>query len=154
MYGEPLKVIESVKFLGVSTDNHLSMKQHMEHIEKASLINRMRITKLNLIHVTRLIRLYKTVTRPYMEYAGTSLTVLNKIQRQKLEVIQNRCLRYGAVDSTCITNNELRFCCNIVSVEQCILPLTDSCWEKASKNNDDITTNQPVKQNIFEYHRR
>ena len=111
MYGQRLKVTESVKFLGVSTDNHLSMKQHMEHIEKASLINRMRNTKLNIIHVTLLIRLYKTVTRPYMDYAGTSLTVLNKI------LIQNGCLRYGAVDSTCISNNELRFRCNIVSLE-------------------------------------
>ena len=103
------------------------MKQHMEHIERASLISRIRITKLNSINATLLIRLYKTFTRPYMDYACTALTVLNKTQRQKLEVIQNRCLRYArtAVDSTCISNNELRSRCNIVSVEQCILAVAD-----------------------------
>ena len=75
-----------------------------------------------------------------MDYACTALTALIKSQRQKLEVIQNRCVRYTrrAVDSTCISNNELRSRCNIVSVEQCILILADSWWKKASKNNDDI----------------
>ena len=54
-----------------------------------------------------------------MDYTCTTLTALNKTQRQKLEVIQNRCFHYArrAVDSTCISNNELRLRCNIVSVE-------------------------------------
>ena len=83
----------------------------------------MRITKLNSINATLLICLYKIFTRPYMDYACTALTALNKIQRQKLEVIQNCCLCYArrAVDSTCISNNEIRSCCNIVSVEEHIL---------------------------------
>ena len=58
-----------------------------------------------------------------MDYACTALTVLNKTQRQKLEMFQNRCLRHArrAVDSTYIPNNELRSYCNIVNVEQRIL---------------------------------
>ena len=78
MYGQLLKVTESVKFLGVHTDNHLSMKQHLEHIERASFISRMRITRLNSTNATLLIRLYKIFTRPYMDYACTALTTLNK----------------------------------------------------------------------------
>ena len=75
-----------------------------------------------------------------MDYACTTLTALKKTQRQKLEVIQNRCLRYArrADDFTCISNSELRSCCNIVSAEQSILALADSWCKKASKNNDDI----------------
>ena len=135
MYGHPLKVTESVKFLGIHTDNHLRMKQHIEHIERASLISRMRITRLNSVNVTLLIRLYKIFTRPYMDYACTALTALNKSWRHKLEVIQNHCLRYArrAVDSTCISNSELRSRCNIVSVEQRILALANRWWKKASK---------------------
>ena len=55
-----------------------------------------------------------------MDYACTELTALNKTPRQKLEVIQNRCLRYAreVVDSTCISKNEFCSRCNIVSVEQ------------------------------------
>ena len=99
----------------------------------------MRITRLNSINAALLIRLYKIFTRPYMDYACTALSVLNKTQRQKLEVIQNCCLRYArrAVDSTCISDNELRSRCNIVSVEKRILALADNWWKKASKNNDD-----------------
>ena len=36
MYSQ-LKVTQSVKFLGVYTDNHLSMEQYAEHIESTSL---------------------------------------------------------------------------------------------------------------------
>ena len=84
MYGHPLKVTDSVKFLGVHIDSYLNMKQHIEHIERASLISRMRIARLNSINASLLIRLYKTFTRPYMDYASTALTGLNKTQRQKL----------------------------------------------------------------------
>ena len=78
MYGHPLKVTDSVKFLGVHIDSHLNMRQHIEHIERASLISRMRIARLNSINASLLIRLYKTFTRPYLDYACTALTVLNK----------------------------------------------------------------------------
>ena len=140
MYGQPVKVTDLVRFLGVYIDNHLSMKLHLEDIERASLISTMRITRLNSINATRLICLYKIFTRPYTYYACTALTALKKKQRQKLEVIQNLCLRYArrAVDSTCIWNNELCSCCKIVNVVQRILALADSWWKKASKNNDDV----------------
>ena len=82
MYGHPLKVTDSVKFLGVHIDNHVSMKQHIEHIERASLISRMRITRLNSINATLLIRLYKICTRAYMDYACTALTALSESQRE------------------------------------------------------------------------
>ena len=116
------------------------MKLHVEHIERTSLISKIRITRLNAINTTLLVRLYKIFTRTYMVYACTALTALNWKQRQKLKAIQNLCRQYTrrAVDSTCISNNELRSCCNIVSVEQCILTMAGSWRKKASKNSDDI----------------
>ena len=128
------------RFLGVHIDNHLSMKYHIEHSESPSLIGRMRIARMKFVNATLLIRLYKIFTRPYMDYACTALTTLSKTQTHKLEVIQNRCLRYArrAVDSTCISNNELHSHRNIVSVEHRILALADIWWKKSSKNNDNI----------------
>ena len=116
------------------------MKQHIEHIERAFLISRMRTTKLNSVIATLLNRLYKKFTRPYMDYVCTALIALNKSQRHKLEGIQNRCLWYARreVDSTRISNSELRSLCNIVSAEQRTLALANGCWKKASKNNNDI----------------
>ena len=127
-------------FLSVHIDDHLSMKYDIEHIKSLSLISRMRIARLNSVNVTLLIRLYKIFTRPYMDYVCTALTTLSKTQRHKLEKIQNHRLRYArsAVDSTCISNNELRSYCNIVSVEHRIPALADSWWKKASKNKDNI----------------
>lgn len=54
-YDQPPKVTQSVIFLGTHIDN---IKLHLEYIERASLIRRMRITRLNLILATLLIRLY------------------------------------------------------------------------------------------------
>ena len=92
----------------------------------------MRITNLNLINAN--VCLYEISTRSYIDFACTTLTALNKTQRQKLEVIQNRCLQYArrAVDYTCISNNDLRSCYNIISVKQRILTLEDSWWRKVS----------------------
>ena len=130
MYGHSLKGTDSVKFLGVHIDNHLCMKRHVEHIERASFISTMIITRLNSIKATLL----------YTDYACRAITALNKTQRQKLEVLQIRCLRYArrALDSSRISNIELRSCCNFVSEEQCILALVDGWWKKASVKNDDI----------------
>ena len=140
MYGYLLTVTESVKFLGVHINNHLDMKQHNERNEKASLISRVRITRLNSANATLLIRVCKIFTRPYMDYACTALTALNKSQRHKVQVIQNRCRCYArrAIDATCTSNSELSSRCNIVSVNQRILALANSWWKKASKSNDNI----------------
>ena len=62
-----------------------------------------------------------------MEDICMALTVLNKTQRQKLEVIQNRCLQYAR-----------RADCNIVRVEQRLIALPGKWWKKASNKNDDI----------------
>ena len=83
MYEHRLKVTESIKFLGVHFDSYLCVQQHIEHIERASLISRMRITKLDSTNVTLLIHIYKTFTKPYMDYACTALTALNKKDRDK-----------------------------------------------------------------------
>ena len=37
MYGHPLKVTDSVKLLGVHINKYLSMREHIEHLESASL---------------------------------------------------------------------------------------------------------------------
>ena len=138
MYGHRLKVTDSVNILGVYTDKRLNMKQHIEHIDRASLISRMRITRLNSVNATLLIRPWKIFSRPYMDYAYTALTAVNKTQRKKLEVNRFLCYARRAVDSTCISSNELCSRCNIGSVEQRILALADSWWMKTSKNKDDI----------------
>ena len=80
MYGQPVKVTDSVRLLSVYIHKHLSIKLHLEDIERASLISTIRITRLNSINATRLICLYKIFTRPYTYYACTTLTALKKTE--------------------------------------------------------------------------
>ena len=58
MYVQPLKINPPVKFLGVIVNNHLSMKLYLEHIERACLVNRMNITRLNSTNANQLIHFY------------------------------------------------------------------------------------------------
>ena len=78
MYEHLLKIADTVKFLDVHLDKHLNMKEHIDHIERASLISRMSTTILNSVSSTLLIRLYKIFTRPYIDYACTAMIILNK----------------------------------------------------------------------------
>ena len=64
MYRHLLKVADIIKFLGVHINKKLSKKQHIEHIERASLIRRMRITRLNSVNAALSICLYKIFARP------------------------------------------------------------------------------------------
>ena len=80
-----------------------------------------------------------------------ALTSLNKLQRQRVEVIQNRCLRYAkrVVDSNCISNIELCSRSNIMSEKHRVLALAYSWWRKASKNND-IPASKYERKNTFD----
>ena len=108
------------------------MKLRMQHIERAFLISRMRITRLNSIIATLSTRLYNIFTRYCMDYACTALNTHNKTEtktRSNSKPLPSLCKK-RAVDSTCISNSELRSCCNIVSVEQRIFALAESWWRK------------------------
>ena len=56
------------------------------------------IARLDSTNATLLIRLYETAVRSYMVCACTALTALNKSQRHRLEIIQNRCLHYARIE--------------------------------------------------------
>lgn len=56
------------------------MKYPIEHIERACLVSRMNIVKLNSNDAALLIRLCEMFVRPYIDYGCTTLTTSNKIQ--------------------------------------------------------------------------
>ena len=118
-----------------------------------------------LANDTLLIRLYKTFIRPCMDFVCTGFIALNKSQKHRLEVVQNRCLHYTttAVASTCISNKKRRSCCNLVSVEQRILALANNLWKKTSGNihkivnfayHHQINTNTKAPLNITKSNNR
>ena len=69
MYGQPLKVTLSIKFLVITTDNYLSMNYKMEHTERVCLLTRINIARANSTNASLLLRLYKIFVRPDMDYA-------------------------------------------------------------------------------------
>lgn len=64
MYGQPLNLTASVKFLSDTVDSHLNMKLHAE---KAFFVSKMNITRLNSTNTTLVIRLYKIFVRQHRD---------------------------------------------------------------------------------------
>ena len=69
MYGQPLKVTLSIKFLVITTNSYLSMNYKMEHTERACLLTRINIARVNSTNASLLLRLYKIFVRPDVDYA-------------------------------------------------------------------------------------
>ena len=94
---EHLQYVESMNFLGVCLDSRLNMNEHIKYV-KARALKRVPILKCLAgrgcgADRTILIRVYKSLIRPILEYACQVLEgPLNKAV-ESLESVQNTCLR-------------------------------------------------------------
>jgi ribonuclease HI len=106
--GMTIATAKSIKFLGLTIDQQLTWTEHINStISKAK-------SKINLLrsisgsrwgaNKTTLLRIYKTIIRPKLEYGLEAMTSITKSARQKIEKIQNCCLRIctGAMKSTAL----------------------------------------------------
>lgn len=104
--GKIIKTVKSAKFLGLTWDQKLNWNLHVENV-----INKAK-SKINLLRAltghhwgankTTLLRIYRTLIRPKLEYGIESITTLSKTSLSKLQTVQNICLRIcaGAMRST------------------------------------------------------
>ena len=92
--GELLHWVSHYKYLGVILDSTLTFNNHIQNLIKVLSYKSFCLSKLrHLLNNTASVAIYKSTILPYVEYgdniyAGAKLDLLNKIQR-----IQNRCLR-------------------------------------------------------------
>lgn len=104
--GTIIKTVKSFKFLGLTFDQQLNWTQHVENV-----INKTK-SKINLLRALTghhwgankqtLLRIYRTLIRPKLEYGIEAITTLSKSSLSKLQSVQNTCLRIctGAMKST------------------------------------------------------
>lgn len=94
MQDSKLEEVITFKYLGVIIDNELSFKMHYDYIHKK--LNKKvgyfyRIGR-NLNYKSRLL-VYNAVILPHLQYCCSILALFNKTQINKLQILQNRCLR-------------------------------------------------------------
>ena len=95
--GLPLRYDDEVKFLGVLLDSRLTMTRHVEYV-RARALKRLPLMKCLAgrecgADRTVLIRVYKSLIRPILEYACQVLDGSANKAISSLDCVQNMCLR-------------------------------------------------------------
>jgi len=106
--GKTIATAKSIKFLGLTFDQQLTWNEHINNviIKSKSKINLLRSISGSRWGANKktLIKIYRTIIRPKLEYGLEVMTSITKSARRNLEKIQNTCLRIctGAMKSTSI----------------------------------------------------
>lgn len=98
--GSDIPYVRSFKFLGLVLDNKLNMNLHIEHL-KTKCTKRINVLRAlcgqqSGADSVTLIRIYKTLVRPVLEYGVEVYASAPRKTLAKLDTIQNECLRIAA----------------------------------------------------------
>ena len=108
---EPLQIVTSYKYLGMTNDSQLNYKLHINKVVssvscKLKLFQRMR----NFLNVKAALLVYKSMMLPILEYGDVFLSAASVAGRKKLQTLQNKGLRCalnkGMEESSDVTHLE------------------------------------------------
>ena len=97
IYDQPLTYLDHVKFLGVILDTRLNYNTHIQYV-KSKALKRISILKCLAergcgVDRTVILRIYKSMIRPILDYGSQILDGPENKAVEGLESIQNTCIR-------------------------------------------------------------
>lgn len=120
-----LENVTNMKYLGIIIDDGLTFKPNIDYVakkvgRKIGVLSRLN----NKFNMQQKIYIYKTIIEPHFNYCSTILFLSNKTDIQRLQKLQNKCLRnILRVNYNC-SQNEILFITNQPSVYQIIFKNT------------------------------
>ena len=151
LYGKKLKSYNEIKFLGITFDQKLTFRKHVENISKeiqGKLHNIYKLKTKNYGPTPKtILHLYKTFVRSKFEYGNIAMITSSDSIIFKWEKIQNNMCRYALQIPRCIQISKLRALCNITSIKERVKHLANNWFLKATTTNTDIMKfiiNQPA----------
>ena len=135
--GQPIEIVKQFKVLGVILDPKLTMNPHIEYIQKkvAKRIYILRKLKQCGASEEALLRIYKCQMRSVIEYSCPSFfTLLNETQIQRLERLQNICLK--TCTSFELRSHEIRQKYKIETIKERFQRLTDKLIKKEAEQDN------------------
>ena len=104
--GVSLMNVQNYKYLGIILDPNLSFAKHIANLVSVVNFKAYSFTKFrHMLTKSAAIRLYKSMILPYLDYGDSIYGGANQDLLQKLQRLQNRCLRiatyqFGHTDTT------------------------------------------------------
>ena len=98
--------VQNYKYLGIILDPNLSFAKHIANLVSVVNFKAYSFTKFrHMLTKSAAIRLYKSMILPYLDYGDSIYGGANQDLLQKLQRLQNRCLRiatyqFGHTDTT------------------------------------------------------
>ena len=120
-FGEILPINDNPTFLGIRFDNHLTFKNQLEYLQ-TTCIQRMRILRVvsnrswRLSLKTREL-IYQSLIRSFVEYSSILFPCLSKSSRDRLNSIQNNCIKIIHNRSKYSSTSETLLLSSIVPIE-------------------------------------
>ena len=92
--GSPLQQVLTYKYLGMTLDNQLNFKAHVNKViasvsRKLKQFQRMRV----FLSARAAMLVYKSMLLPILEYGDVFLSAATLVNRKRLQVLQNKGLR-------------------------------------------------------------
>ena len=113
--------VNAFKFLGVSVDQNLTWKNHIDNlVKKCSSGIGMLYKVKRFLPETALLRLYDTLVLSHINYGITAWSSANNNDRERLHILQKRALR-------AVSNSEFRSPSNPLFVKYNHLKVVDLC---------------------------
>ena len=92
--GDSLKKVPTFKYLGVILDSTLNFKHHISSVLKTVLHKLLLLSKLRVyLNNNVAVQIYKSMILPYFDYADVIYSNSNSGDLDKLQRVQNRCLK-------------------------------------------------------------
>lgn len=145
--GSTIDWTDQVKFLGVTFDKRLTMRQHLTNTcNKADSVIRFLypyLCRSSVVGEKTKIHIYKTYLRPLLTYAGPVTINSSKTNKKKLETKQNSCLRllmdisWDSFTSTKEVENR----CKIQGLTVFIENLTNNFTSKCKDSQNPLISN-------------
>ena len=92
--GVQLKLVPSFKYLGFTLDSTLNFSHHIASVVKVVSYKMTLLAKMKkYLNDNSALQIYKTMLLPYFDYADVIFDQANKKDADKLQILQNKCLR-------------------------------------------------------------
>ena len=97
MEGKQLQKVPSFKYLGITLDPTLNYNNHLASVIRTVLFKMSLLSKVKkFLNNDTALQIYKSMILPYLDYADVIFSKANVTTLDKLQRLQNRCLKICA----------------------------------------------------------